>query len=198
MTDKRIKNEQWSVKHLIAKIENKEIRKPKFQRKKKWDTLPKKNNSPNDQAYIKFLYETENSVHAITFGEESNSKSIIYSNIDGNNRINAIKHFMDRPFEIFSEYLTDLKEYIDTLDLQDEDKNVLKKIFDELTYNQIMNFKYNKYFNENNLKDLYNSKLKIHRDDFEPHIEKIQEKLRVNCNDNFDLTVKMASLLVLE
>ena len=191
MTDKRIKNEQWSVKHLIAKIENKEIRKPKFQRKKKWDTLPKKNNSPNDQAYIKFLYETENSVHAITFGEESNSKSIIYSNIDGNNRINAIKHFMDRPFEIFSEYLTDLKEYIDTLDLQDEDKNVLKKIFDELTYNQIMNFKYNKYFNENNLKDLYNSKLKIHRDDFEPHIEKIQEKLRVNCNDNFDLTVKI-------
>jgi hypothetical protein len=191
MTDKRIKNEQWSVKHLIAKIENKEIRKPKFQRKKKWDTLPKKNNSPNDQAYIKFLYETENSVHAITFGEESNSKSIIYSNIDGNNRINAIKHFMDRPFEIFSEYLTDLKEYIDTLDLQDEDKNVLKKIFYELTYNQIMNFKYNKYFNENNLKDLYNSKLKIHRDDFEPHIEKIQEKLRVNCNDNFDLTVKI-------
>lgn len=191
MTDKRIKNEQWSVKQLIAKVDNKEIHKPKFQRKKKWDTLPKKNSSPNDYAYIKFLYDTENSVHAITFGQESNSKSVFYSNIDGNNRINAIKHFMDRPFEIFSEYLTDLKLYIDTLDLQDEDKNVLKIIFDELTYNQIMNFKYNKYFNENKLEDLYNSKLKIHRDDFEPHIEKIQEKLRVNGNDNFDSTVKI-------
>jgi hypothetical protein len=191
MTDKTIKNEQWSVKQLITKIDNRELIKPKFQRKKKWDTLPKKNSSPNDYAYIKFLYDTENSVHAITFGQESNSKSIFYSNIDGNNRINAIKHFMDRPFEIFSEYLTDLKVYIDTLDLQDEDKNLLKKIFDELSYNQIMNFKYNKYFIENKLTDLYNSKLKIHRDDFEPHIEKIQENLKVNGTDNFDSTVKI-------
>ncbi len=191
MTDKRIKNDQWSVKQLIAKVDNGEIIKPKFQRKKKWDTLPKKNSSPNEYAYIKFLYDTENSVHAITFGQESNSKCVFYSNIDGNNRINAIKHFMDRPFEIFSEYLTDLKIYIDTLDLQDDEKIVLKTIFDELTYNQIMNFKYNKYFNENNFEDLYNSKLKIHRDDFEPHIEKIQEKLRVNGNDNFDSTVKI-------
>jgi hypothetical protein len=191
MTDKIIKNEQWSVKQLIAKIDNREIIKPKFQRKKKWDTLPKKSSSPNDYAYIKFLYDTENSVHAITFGQESNSKRIFYSNIDGNNRINAIKHFMDTPFEIFSKYLNDLKEYIDTLDLQDEDKNLLKKIFDKLSYNQIMNFKYNKYFIENELTDLYNSKLKIHRDDFEPHIEKIQEKLRVNGTDNFDSIVKI-------
>mgnify|MGYP006137424865 CR=1 FL=1 len=57
MTDKRIKNEQWSVKQLMSKIDNKDITKPKFQRKKKWDTLPKKNISPNDYAYIKFLYE---------------------------------------------------------------------------------------------------------------------------------------------
>ena len=35
MTDKRIKNEQWSVKQLIAKLDNREITKPKFQRKKK-------------------------------------------------------------------------------------------------------------------------------------------------------------------
>ena len=191
MTDKRIKNEQWSVKQLIAKLDNREITKPKFQRKKKWDTLPKQNSSPNDYAYIQFLYDTENSVHAITFGQESNSKCVFYSNIDGNNRINAIKNFMDRPFEIFSEYLTDLKVYIDTLDLQHEDKNKLKKIFDELTYNEIMNFKYNKYFIENKLEDLYNSKLKIHRDEFDPHIEKIQEKLKVNGIDNFDSTVKI-------
>lgn len=191
MTDKIIKNEQWTVKQLIAKVDNREIIKPKFQRKKKWDTLPRQKSSPNEYAYIKFLYDTENSVHAITFGQESSSKNVFYSNIDGNNRINAIKHFMDRPFEIFSEYLTDLKVYINTLDLQDEDKIILKKIFDRLTYNEIMNFKYHKYFNENNFEDLYNSKLKIHRDDFEPYIEKIQEKLRVNGSDNFDSTVKI-------
>ena len=191
MTDKRIKNEQWSVKQLIAKVDSGEIIKPKFQRKQKWDKLPKKISSPNDYAYIKFLFDTENSVHAITFGQESNSKSIFYSNIDGNNRINAIKNFMNKPFEIFREYLTDLKEYIDKLDLIYENKFLLKKIFDKLTYNEIMNFKYNKYFIENNLADLYNSQLKILRDDFEPHIEKIQQKLRVNGNDNFDSAVKI-------
>ncbi len=74
MTDKIIKNELWSVKQLIAKINNREIIKPKFQRKKKWDILPKKNSSPNDYAYIKFLYDTENSVHAITYGQESDPK----------------------------------------------------------------------------------------------------------------------------
>ena len=57
MTGKRIKNEQWSVKQLMAKVDNKEITKPKFQGKKKWDTHPKKNSSPNDYAYIKFLYD---------------------------------------------------------------------------------------------------------------------------------------------
>jgi hypothetical protein len=175
----------------MAKVDNKEITKPKYQRKKKWDTHPKKNSVPNEEAYITFLYNTENSVHAITFGQNTNSKNVSYSNIDGNNRINAIKHFIDRPFEIFSEYLTDLKGYIDTLDLDSEEKNLLKKIFDEISYNEIMNFKYNKYFNENKLEDLYNSKLKIHRDDFEPYIEEIQEKLRVNGNDDFDSTVKI-------
>ena len=192
MTEKRIKNEQWSVKQLISKIDNMEIIKPKFQRKKKWDILPKKENCPNYNAYIKFLYDTENSVHAITFGQETNSKGVFYSNIDGNNRINTTKHFMDRPFEIFREYLTELKEFINTCDLlQDEDKNLLKEIFDKISYNEIMNFKYNKYFNENKLEDLYNSKLKILRDDFEPYIEKIQEKLRVNGTDNFDSIVKI-------
>ena len=39
MSEKRIKNEQWTVKELISKINNKEINKPKFQRKKKWVIL---------------------------------------------------------------------------------------------------------------------------------------------------------------
>ena len=97
MTDKRIKNEQWCIKELIAKINNQEISKPKFQRKRKWDILPKNDNNPNEKAYIQFLFDTENSVHAITFGQETN---LSLSNIDGNNRINAIKHFMDKPFEV--------------------------------------------------------------------------------------------------
>ena len=114
MTDKRIKNEQWSVKELISKINNDEIRKPKFQRKRKWDLRPTNDSNPNERAYIIFLYDTENSVHAITFGQEPASKKICFSNIDGNNRINAIKHFIDNPFEIFSDYLDDLNVLINT------------------------------------------------------------------------------------
>ena len=36
MPEKRVKNEQWYVKDLKSKIENGEIKKPKFQRKKKF------------------------------------------------------------------------------------------------------------------------------------------------------------------
>ena len=137
MTVKKIKNEQWPVRELISKIDNKDIVKPKFQRKKKWDILPKKDSTPNEKAYIKFLYDTENSVHAITFAQKSNSNGVIYSNIDGNNRINAIKHFMDKPFEIFSEYLDDLKVYLKA--------SIIIKIFQKLK-KYLIYYRMNKLF----------------------------------------------------
>ena len=200
MTDKIIKNEQWFVKQIISKIKNNEIHKPKYQRKRKWDKKPKKTNSPNDYDYIKFLYDTMNSVHAITFGQETDGQRIFFSNIDGNNRLNAIKNFMDKPFEIFDEYLTDLNKFIDSIqfnksiDSSEEESDYrvndkIKNIFKELSYNELMNFKYNKYFVENGYKKIYDSKLKIYRDDFEPYIEKIQENLKVNGTDNFDSCV---------
>ena len=155
MTDKRIKNEQWCVKELISKINNQEISKPKFQRKRKWDILPINDSNPNEKAYIQFLYDTENSVHAITFGQETSSKKICFSNIDGNNRINAIKHFTDKPFEIFKEYLDDLNVLINRIELSQEDKYTLTTIFTKLSYNEIVNFKYNLFFNRNGYENLY-------------------------------------------
>lgn len=190
MTEKRIKNEQWYVKELISKINHQEISKPKFQRKRKWDILPKKDSVPNEQSYIKFLFDTENSVHAITFGQENNSQNISFSNIDGNNRINAIKHFMDKPFEIFPNNLDDLNAFINSLNLSQEHKDTLKKTFSELSYNAIMNFKYNKYFNEIGHHDLY-ANIKIYRDDFEPVIENMQTSLKIRGVENFDSTVKI-------
>ena len=139
---KRIKNEQWTVKELISKINNKEISKPKFQRKKKWDILPKNSNIPDERSYIIFLYNTCNSVHAITFGQENTTHIIRFSNIDGNNRINTIKHFIDFPFHIFSEYLDDLYTFIKTLEIEELDKDLLKQIISNLTYTEIINFRY--------------------------------------------------------
>lgn len=189
MTSKIIKNEQWTVKQLITKINNQEISKPKFQRKRKWDILPKSDNIPNEKAYIQFLYDTENSVHAITFGQETNSRNI-YSNIDGNNRINAIKHFIDKPFEIFCEYLDDLIKLVKSLDLTDEDKETLKQIIHGLSYNKIINFKYQFYFIECGHTDLY-IKIKKYRGEFMDELETIQSKLKLNGTENFDSHVSI-------
>ena len=52
MTNKEFKNEQWTIHNLIGKIVNKEIIKPKFQRKKKLDELPKKENTTTEKKYI--------------------------------------------------------------------------------------------------------------------------------------------------
>ena len=191
MTDKRIKNEQWSVKQLISKINNKEIIKPKFQRKKKWDIKPKKNknSSPNDYAYIKFLYDTENSVHAITFGQESDSKRIYYSNIDGNNRINAIKNFMDKPFKIFGDYLDDLFKIFD--DINSENILKIKDIFNSLSYKQIIKMRTPaKFFREENKYSLF-EEIRDKEASIEQEVEKIQKKLMINESDNFGETVKI-------
>ena len=186
MLNKSVKNEQWNVKKLISKIENNEITKPKFQRKKKWDILPKKETTPNERTYIDFLFKVQNSVHAITFGQNIDNT---YSNIDGNNRINAITHFIRKPFEIFPEYLTNLFSYINKLtNLDENDKKTLKNIFLEISYNDIINMKFHKHFESINKNELYLGKLQIHRDNIEPIIEIIQNKLKINDNERFDIS----------
>jgi hypothetical protein len=195
--NKLVKNEQWYVKNLMHKIENEEISQPKFQRKKKWDKNLVKENNPNVKSYISFLFEVKNSVHAITFGQNMNSNKITYTNIDGNNRINAIKSFIDKPFDIFPEYLEELNEYIDKLFSDSENKFVeedvieLKEIFINISYNNIIDIKLNKYFEVINKNTFYLNKLKKHREDFDNVIERIQDKLKVDGKDRFDVIVSV-------
>ena len=193
MTSKRVKNEQWYVKDLISKIDKGEIVKPKFQRKRKWDLLLKKETTPNEQSYIQFLFEVKNSVHPVTFGQNMNSHKITYTNIDGNNRLNAIKHFMDKPFEIFLEYLQELFNYISNRmnDIEKKDKEFLKKMFSTISYNDIIDMKVNKYFNTINMLEFYTANLKSHRDEFDEIIETIQTKLKINGTDRFDYIVSI-------
>ena len=182
MTDfKKVKNEQWAVEDFNHKIDNKLITKPRFQRKKKWDITPKKDNIPNEKSFIEFLYKTRNSVQPITIGILSNGT---YSNIDGNNRINAIIHFRNKPFEIFSEYLKELFSFINNCNIKETTKDLLKKLFSNLSYVEIMSFNYKNYFTSDNLKQLYEDELKILRDDFESYIENIQDKLKLNIQND--------------
>lgn len=187
---KCIKIESWTVKQLLHKINNREINKPKYQRKKKWDVMPKNDttNKPNEKNFIEFLYETLHSVHPITFGKNKDSA---YTNIDGNNRINALCHFVNRPFDIFPEYLKELNEFINKNFLDNNVQNEIKTIFREITYTDIMNFKYKNYFNDNNHNELYKNYLQAIRDECEFYIETIQTKLKTTSGDNFDNTISI-------
>ena len=150
------------------------------------------NKSPNEKSYIEFLFEVKNSVHAITFGQNMDSNKLTYTNIDGNNRLNAIKHFIDKPFDIFPEYLNKLFDFIDTLTiLEENDKNILKDIFTNISYVNIIEMKFHKYFDIINNPKLYEDKLRFKRDEFEPIIEEIQNKLKINGIDRFDNNVKI-------
>ena len=181
----RLKNEQWYVKDLISKIDNNDIKKPQYQRKKKWDVIPKKENNPNEKSYIEFLFKKKNSVHAITFGQETIDNKLIYSNIDGNNRINAIHHFLKKPFEIFGEYLVDLNNIVDNS--KSDYKDDIKNIFNSLSYTDFINIKrLNRFFEGIGKSELYNLISGEHRDLISEEIERIQNKLYVDGEDKFD------------
>ena len=164
MTDKFIRNEQWYVKTLIQKIKNGDIIKPKYQRKKKWGLLPEeeKETNPNEQSYINFLFETQHSVHAITFGQD---KSALYMNIDGNNRINAICHFMNCPFDLFEGYIKKVFIFIDKHGWAPEIVLEIKEKIKKMSYSDVMEFKFTRFFGDS---PNYKSHLQMIRDDFEP------------------------------
>jgi hypothetical protein len=188
MTNKRIRNDKWYVKDLISRIENKEITKPKFQRKRKWDIKPKKENVPNERSYIEFLKNKKNSVHAITFGQETVSNFRKLSNIDGNNRINAIQHFMTKPFEIFDEYLVNLFKLLENIDSQEE----IKKIFKSLSYNDFVGItRPDRFFKSIEKSELY-LEIKHITNEIDDEIVNIQKNLKINGEDNFDLNVEIS------
>jgi hypothetical protein len=181
MTDKMVKNEQWYIKFLASKVSNGEIDKPKFQRKRKWKKLPQKDNYPSDKRYIEFLYATRNSVHAITFGRYGDK----LSNIDGNNRINAIINYLEEPFSIFEEKMFELKEFVRekiSIDVAIEVENIIKI----MRYDELMEFKYNSYFIKKGYVDLYNTHLKIIRDELEPFFETMIDNFKIDGICRFD------------
>lgn len=188
MTNKHIRNENWYVKLLVSKVKTNKIYKPKYQRKRKWELFPnlKKENIPSEKKYIEFLYDTRNSVHAITFGGNETE----LSNIDGNNRINAIVHFVDEPLSLFPEKLIELKEFITT----NIDKDIaveIEQIMLESSYEDLMLFKYRNFFIEKGFDNLYNTHLKKLRDELEPYFDDLINSLKINNKDRFDDNVQI-------
>jgi hypothetical protein len=103
---------------------------------------------------LDFLFETQNSVHPITFGQKTINNTIIYSNIDGNNLINAIQHSMETPFEIFDDYLKNLFLLLDN-NIENPFKDEIKNIFQITSYNQFISIqRTDRFFNKINKPEL--------------------------------------------
>lgn len=205
MNNSTVSFEQWQIDKLMQKLSTNELSKPKFQRKKMWLIEPDEDNVniPNEKKYIEFMCDIKNSVHSITLSKNLNNTFI---NIDGNNRINAIHHYMTKPFEIFINYLDGLENfivehglreiYIDDEFLNDECKGKLfsvgQELFNtiyELSYRDIVDSSVRNIFINNKF---YGQYLKDYRDSLDDIIENIKNKLKINNGkERFDTTVKI-------
>lgn len=136
-----IKNTTWSVAALVVLLGVLGvITKPKFQRKLKWSVLPKSGASMRE--FIDFLFRVKNTVHPISFSQKCIDSKIVYENIDGNNRINAIWRFMTRPFDIYPEYLDEIIARIEAQpSLSETDKHNLVEFCRQLSYKKISGFR---------------------------------------------------------
>lgn len=187
MTEKTIVNDKWYVKDLVSKIFFNILRKDKYQRKRKWDTCPKSENVPNERSFIEFLFENKNTVFPITFGQNIVNENVFLSNIDGNNRINAILHFIHNPFEIFEDYLDNLIIILDMVENTDE----IIEIFKSMSYNDFIKIQRpDRFFKSIGREDLFEV-IKDIQNEIDDEIEKIQKKLKIGEEDNFDLHVQI-------
>jgi hypothetical protein len=185
---KSIKNEQWTVDYICNAIKNKEIIKDKYQRPKKWLIL-KHESKASIREYIDFLQETLNSVHAITFGKQDKQ----FANIDGNNRLNAIMFYLEKPFDVYPEYLDNIKEFIKKR-FSNEIHDELIQIFSKLSYNEIIDFQYQLFFEDSGKEELYQKHLKLFRDDWEDffygskkkNIKGFQKNFKIKGTINFN------------
>lgn len=182
----------FSPREIQELIKLKQLIKPKYQRKKKWSIFFKKKTIPNIKDYIKFLYINTFSFDIITLSSQIKNNKQIYINIDGNNRINAICHFLNNPLKIFPEYLEKFLKFSKSKLKNEEEVKKIKEYMEKLNYCDIINFSWSKNF-KNFDEDLYKNKLgngDLIRDDGEEYIDNIKNNLKIG-NLRFDDIVRI-------
>lgn len=185
-----VKNETWSIEHLVL-ICNK-IRKPKFQRDARWKVLPCNDTTtkiPNYQEYIQYLIDYKNNVTPITLATEIVDGEEQYLAIDGNNRINAILTFLNKPSFVFPHFFIEIETFIKSIktkkekeeeeteekEKEDKEEDIKTCLIDQiknLTYDQIHNCpnrlkkmsnfeKYPAYFDEGDYENIEDNIFKL-------------------------------------
>ena len=181
-TKMTIHNVPWKMAELFANIHR--ISKPKFQRDQKWTVVPVKENAPNYKEYIQFLLKNRHSVFPISLGTEIHNNREQYIVIDGNNRINAIVHFLTKPYDLFSEYYDPLILLLSAADISPEDKSRYVAHIQGLSYHAISTFRrLDEIFPECNLPASMFRKI-------EDEMVRIQKKMLFPDNTAYDTTIE--------
>ena len=118
------------------------------------------------------------------------------NNIDGNNRINAIYDFINKPFSIYPEYLSNFKKFVNDIEeLQNEQKDRLINHFENIMYTDIVKIgRLKLYFGKTDINDIYVNCLSKngYNDNLDEIIEDIQHKLKIDdssCLDKIKINV---------
>ena len=146
-----IVNDTWTLNKLHKILDS--IKKPKFQREKKWVVRSSSNNKKaNFEEFMKFLIINKNSVTAISLGTYYENNKKYYIAIDGNNRINAVITFLEEPYIIFPYFYDDFFKFVHQID---KDKLTPEMIL--LNYNKDMEL------NKCNMSIIMNNKNKCYQ-----------------------------------
>ena len=109
-----VKTERWTVDVFQLKFTEGRLRKPRIQRKKRWDET-----MVHD--YIEFITRHQNTCLPFFVNEIDMHARLIYMLFDGNNRVNAILDFLNRPLSVMREFipseLEGLRSILETVSL---------------------------------------------------------------------------------
>jgi len=183
---KSTKTESITVDEYFNYIRGGKIIKAPFQRRKRWTRQPNGKKIPSIRNYIEFLYANKNSVDGITLAKEKNSN--IFQNVDGNNRTCGLDDFLEHPNSIFPEKLDIIKNYT-TINFKIDISNKIIRIFENLSYVEIIKFNYKDLKIKN--QKLYDLVLKEHRDVFEDVTDEYTKSFQWDGVDDFRMDVKL-------
>lgn len=113
------------------------LEKIKYQRKKRWTTLPNGGKVPSTREFIDFLYKHKNTIHTITVGREIINNQEVRWAIDGNNRVNGLVNFTNSPFLVYPEYIEDLETKIATYFTNKTNLNLFLNAVKKLTLEEL-------------------------------------------------------------
>ena len=130
----------WTIKKFGGLVQAGKINKIKAQRRRRWALHKTEGgDAASTEAYITFLKKTKHTLHAITLAKNDGQ----YSNMDGNNRINAFMEYLNNPVLVFPSYQEKLIKFVRAI-FPPKAQEELITFFSDLSYDTWAGFVYTK------------------------------------------------------